>query len=62
DRSKQPVVPTEAGLSIVEHAKKILVERDSMNEMLHTRKGIISGIAAVPDKIRKNKAVHILPI
>ncbi len=43
DRSKQPVMPTEAGLAIIEHAKKILAERDAMNEMLHTRKGILSG-------------------
>ncbi len=60
DRSKQPVMPTEAGLEIIEHAKKILAERDAMNEMLHTRKGILSGelkIGIIP-----TLAPYLLPL
>jgi len=60
DRSKQPVMPTEAGIEIVEHAKKILSERDAMNEMLHTRKGILSGelkIGIIP-----TLAPYLLPL
>jgi LysR family transcriptional regulator, hydrogen peroxide-inducible genes activator len=60
DRSKQPVMPTEAGLAIIDHAKKILAERDAMNEMLHTRKGILSGelkIGIIP-----TLAPYLLPL
>lgn len=60
DRSKQPVMPTEAGLAIIEHAKKILAERDAMNEMLQTRKGILSGelkIGIIP-----TLAPYLLPL
>lgn len=60
DRSKQPVMPTEAGLAIIEHAKKILAERDAMNEMLNTRKGILSGelkIGIIP-----TLAPYLLPL
>ncbi|WP_276501167.1 hydrogen peroxide-inducible genes activator [Terrimonas pollutisoli] len=60
DRSKQPVMPTEAGLAIIEHAKKILSERDAMNEMLNTRKGILSGelkIGIIP-----TLAPYLLPL
>ena len=53
-------MPTEAGLSIIEHAKKILVERDTMNEMLHTRKGIISGELKVG--IIPTLAPYLLPL
>ena len=60
DRSKQPVMPTEAGLAIIDHARKILAERDAMNEMLHTRKGILSGelkIGIIP-----TLAPYLLPL
>lgn len=60
DRSKQPVVPTESGINIIEHARKILAERDAMNEMLHTRKGILSGelkIGIIP-----TLAPYLLPL
>jgi LysR family transcriptional regulator, hydrogen peroxide-inducible genes activator len=60
DRSKQPVMPTEAGLAIIEHAKKILGERDAMNEMLHTRKGILSGELKVG--IIPTLAPYLLPL
>lgn len=60
DRSKQPVMPTETGLAIIEHAKKILAERNAMNEMLNTRKGILSGelkIGIIP-----TLAPYLLPL
>jgi LysR family transcriptional regulator, hydrogen peroxide-inducible genes activator len=60
DRSKQPVVPTEAGLAIIDHAKRILAERNSMNEMLHTRKGILSGELKVG--IIPTLAPYLLPL
>lgn len=43
DRSKQPVVTTEAGAAIIAQARKILAERDSMNEMLYAKKGVLTG-------------------
>ncbi len=60
DRSKQPVVPTETGLSIIDQAKKILAERDCLNEILHTRKGIISGELKVG--IIPTLAPYLLPL
>lgn len=60
DRTKQPVVPTETGLAIIERAKKILAERDAMNEMLNTRKGIVSGELKVG--IIPTLAPYLLPL
>lgn len=60
DRSKQPVMPTEAGLEIIEHAKRILAEKDAMNEMLQTKKGVLSGelkIGIIP-----TLAPYLLPL
>lgn len=60
DRSKQPVIPTEAGTGIIEHARRILQERDAMNEMLHTKKGILSGELKVG--IIPTLAPYLLPL
>lgn len=60
DRSKQPVIPTEAGAEIIEQAKKIITEQEQMHEMVHTRKGILSGelkIAIIP-----TLAPYLLPL
>jgi LysR family transcriptional regulator, hydrogen peroxide-inducible genes activator len=60
DRSKQPVIPTEAGLEIIEQAKKIIAEQEQMHEMVHTRKGILSGelkIGIIP-----TLAPYLLPL
>ncbi len=60
DRSKQPVIPTEAGLEIIEQAKRIIAEQDQMHEMVHTRKGILSGelkIGIIP-----TLAPYLLPL
>jgi LysR family hydrogen peroxide-inducible transcriptional activator len=43
DRSKQPVVPTEIGLEIIEQARTILKESGKLKEIIAERKGEISG-------------------
>lgn len=43
DRSKQPVLPTEAGREIIEQARRILAERDVLTEMVDSRKGMVNG-------------------
>ena len=43
DRSKQPVIPTEAGIEIIAQAKKILAEKSLIGDIIHTRKGVIAG-------------------
>jgi len=43
DRSKQPVVSTEAGAAIIEQARKILAERDFMQDMVQAKKGVLTG-------------------
>ncbi len=60
DRSKQPVVPTENGLAIIDHARRILGERDALMEMLNDRKGIISGELKVG--IIPTLAPYLLPL
>ena len=60
DRSKQPVVPTENGLAIIDHARRILGERDAMMEMLNDRKGTISGELKVG--IIPTLAPYLLPL
>jgi LysR family hydrogen peroxide-inducible transcriptional activator len=60
DRSKQPVIPTEAGAEIIEQAKKIIGEQEQMHEMVHTRKGVLSGelkIGIIP-----TLAPYLLPL
>lgn len=60
DRSKQPVIPTEAGREIIEHAKKIIAERDGLLDVVQMRKGILSGelrIGIIP-----TLAPYLLPL
>jgi LysR family hydrogen peroxide-inducible transcriptional activator len=60
DRSKQPVLPTEPGIEIIEQAKKILAERDAMHEMINTKKDLIKGelkIGIIP-----TLAPYLLPL
>lgn len=40
DRSKQPVVPTEAGIEILEQARKILQEKFNLEELIAAQKGL----------------------
>ncbi len=43
DRSKQPVVPTEAGTEIIDQARKILAEKNVIQEIVQNKKGILTG-------------------
>ncbi|HLG39383.1 MAG TPA: hydrogen peroxide-inducible genes activator [Chitinophagaceae bacterium] len=60
DRSKQPVIPTEAGAEVIEHARRIISERDQLHEMIHTKKGVISGELRVG--IIPTLAPYLLPL
>jgi LysR family transcriptional regulator, hydrogen peroxide-inducible genes activator len=60
DRSKQPVVPTEIGMEIVEQARRILSEKNVINEMVQAKKGILTGelrIGIIP-----TLAPYLLPL
>jgi hypothetical protein len=41
--SKQPVLPTDYGVNIIEQARKILAQRELLLEMVDEKKGIIHG-------------------
>jgi len=60
DRSKQPVVPTAPGVEIIEQARRILLERDSLFEIVQRRKGVLTGelrIGIIP-----TLAPYLLPL
>lgn len=60
DRSKQPVIPTEAGAGILEQARKILAEKKMMAEIVQIKKGILTGelrIGIIP-----TLAPYLLPL
>lgn len=60
DRSKQPVVPTEAGLEIITHAKSIIQQRDLLQDVIQQKKGILTGelrIGIIP-----TLAPYLLPL
>jgi LysR family hydrogen peroxide-inducible transcriptional activator len=60
DRSKQPVVPTEAGKEILTQARKILAERDVIEQVVQIQKGILQGkliIGIIP-----TLAPYLLPL
>ncbi|MBC7904806.1 MAG: LysR family transcriptional regulator [Gemmatimonadaceae bacterium] len=60
DRSKQPVVPTETGTAIIAQAKKILVARGQLHELIQNKKGKLEGdlrIAIIP-----TLAPYLLPL
>ena len=60
DRSKQPVVPTEAGREIIEQAKKILAEKMVMTDITSLKKGVMTGelrIGIIP-----TLAPYLLPL
>ncbi len=60
DRSKQPVLPTDAGKEIIEHARKILAERDLLRENIDSKKGIVHGELKVG--IIPTIAPYLLPL
>ncbi len=60
DRSKQPVIPTEAGRELIEQARKILAEKGVIGEMVQAKKGSLSGelrIGIIP-----TLAPYLLPL
>lgn len=60
DRSKQPVIPTEAGREFIAQAKKVLAERNALQELVDKKKGIVSGelkIGIIP-----TLAPYLLPL
>jgi LysR family hydrogen peroxide-inducible transcriptional activator len=60
DRSKQPVIPTQAGAVIIEQARKILAEKNIMTEIAQARKGVMIGelrIGIIP-----TLAPYLLPL
>src|SRR6202020_2097022 len=60
DRSKQPVIPTEAGREIIGQARKILSERQLIDEIVQTKKGVLTGelrIGIIP-----TLAPYLLPL
>lgn len=60
DRSRQPVVPTLAGEEIIEQARKILMERDALAELISAKKDVVTGelkMAVIP-----TLAPYLLPL
>lgn len=60
DRSKQPVIPTETGMAIIDQARKILAEKNNIHEIIQQKKGILSGelrIGIIP-----TLAPYLLPL
>ncbi|MCU0388148.1 MAG: LysR substrate-binding domain-containing protein [Chitinophagaceae bacterium] len=60
DRSKQPVVPTDVGKSIIEQARVVLRETRRMEELVQAQKGMLSGhlrLGIIP-----TLAPYLLPI
>jgi len=60
DRTKQPVVPTEAGAAIIEQARKILGEKNMIEEIVQQKKGVITGILKMG--IIPTLAPYLLPL
>lgn len=60
DRTHSPVVPTEAGKQILEQAKKILLEKNRVSEIISLKKGLVEGelrIGIIP-----TLAPYLLPL
>ena len=60
DRAKQPVLPTEPGLQLIKQARKILNECAAFNEMVDSKKNILTGelkIGVIP-----TLAPYLLPL
>jgi LysR family hydrogen peroxide-inducible transcriptional activator len=60
DRSKQPVIPTEAGREIIQQARKILGEKQLIGEIVQAKKGVLTGelrIGIIP-----TLAPYLLPL
>jgi LysR family hydrogen peroxide-inducible transcriptional activator len=60
DRSRSPVMPTEAGKEILEQARKIMLEKSRISEIISRRKGLLEGelrIGVIP-----TLAPYLLPL
>ncbi len=60
DRSKQPVIATELGSELIEQARKIIAEKNIMDEIVHRKKGLVAGelkIGIIP-----TLAPYLLPL
>ncbi len=60
DRSKQPVLPTEAGLEIIEKARLMVGQKEALLESIHAKKGVVNGelrIGVIP-----TLAPYLLPL
>jgi LysR family hydrogen peroxide-inducible transcriptional activator len=60
DRSKQPVIPTEAGRETIAQARKILGEKEILGEIVQAKKGLLTGelrIGIIP-----TLAPYLLPL
>jgi LysR family transcriptional regulator, hydrogen peroxide-inducible genes activator len=60
DRSKQPVVPTEAGAAVLEQARKIIAEKNIINEIVQQKKGVVTGTLLIG--IIPTLAPYLLPL
>ncbi len=60
DRSKQPVVLTEAGEEIISQARKVLAETEVLKDMVESRKGVHAGELKVG--IIPTLAPYLLPL
>lgn len=60
DRSKQPVIPTEIGAEIIGQARRVLSERNGIQELIQAKKGLLAGelrIGIIP-----TLAPYLLPL
>lgn len=60
DRSKQPVIPTEAGRELIDQGRKILAEATIIGEIVQAKKGVLTGelrIGIIP-----TLAPYLLPL
>ncbi|MDE3253103.1 MAG: LysR family transcriptional regulator [Bacteroidota bacterium] len=60
DRSKQPVIPTELGRELIDQARKILAEKNELDELVQRKKGVVTGelkIGIIP-----TLAPYLLPL
>src|SRR6187402_364813 len=60
DRSKQPVLPTEAGAAIIAQARNIIAETKAIHEIVQVQKGILHGRLALG--IIPTLAPYLLPL
>jgi LysR family hydrogen peroxide-inducible transcriptional activator len=60
DRSKQPVIPTEAGREIIEQARRVLSEKQVIGELVAAKKGVLTGELRVG--IIPTLAPYLLPL